>query len=174
MTLKIDFSGLDKKLSSIVNKYDEITDQALKETAEQAVKIIVARTRRKSVDKDGNSFVPYSESYLNSRKKAGASKRVILTSTGSTVGSGNRGKLKGNKQGGQMLNSLAAERVDKGEKYVITVARGIEAVKLTRHVRGEGNLPKRNPMGFTTSEEKLLINRTRRQIKFKIGKLGNK
>ena len=176
MALTIDFSKFDKKLSELIVKQDKIVSDALKETAEQAIKTIVQRTRRKSQDKDGQAFAPYSESYLKQRKKAGASSRVTLTSPGATVGgSGRRGKLKGNKQGGAMLNSLTIERVEEnGNRYVITAARGIELEKLRLNVRGAGNLPKRNPMGFTNAEDKLLTNRASRQILFKIRKIGLK
>lgn len=176
MTLRIDFTKFDKKLTEIARKSDGIISDALRETAEQAVKVIVRRTRDKSKDKDGKAFVPYSDSYLNQRKKTGAGSRVILTSSGKTSGGkGRSSPLKGNSQGGQMLNSLSIQRVeDNGHRYVLTVARGIELEKMRAHVRGEGNLPKRNPMGFTQKEEILLQNSARRQILHDIKKIGTR
>ena len=174
--VKIDFSKFDAKLTRIVGDTDNIIQDAMKNTAAQAVNIIKRRTREKGQDKDGKAFKPYSESYLKQRKQAGAGSKVNLTSAGKSVGGkGKKGALKGNAQGGAMINSITVERVeDNGHRYVITAARGIELDKLKGHVRGSGSLPKRNPMGFTAKETKLLEDRAKRQIQFKMKKLGNR
>jgi len=179
MTLKFDTSRLDRKLAAISTELLKEGKRAIKETSEQAVKIIVQRTRQKSQDKDGKKFKKYSDAYLKQRQDAGATSRVILTSSGSTAGGKTRKKqrksLRGNAQGGTMLNSLTIVRVeDGGLKNIISVARKKELIKLAGHVRGEGDLPVRNPMGFTREEEKRLILRTSRQIKAALRKVGRK
>jgi len=171
--LKINFDKMDRKLSEVVRTVDKITGKILKETAEQAIKTIVSRTRRKSQDKDGKSFRRYSSQYSEQKRKAGANNNVNLTSTGQRRGG--KGPLKGNRQGGTMMNSLAIIRVEDGKtRYIVGAARRIEQEKLTRHVRGSGNLPKRNPMGFTNKENEVLVKRASRQYLDKIRKIGLK
>lgn len=171
--VKIDFSKFDKKIAAIINDVDKIAATAIKEGAEQSVKTIVQRSRRKGQDKDGKNFKPYSESYKEFKKSVSAPSTVNLTSAGQRQGKGT-GPLKGNRQGGTMLNSLAVIRVeDKGTRRVISTARQIETKKLEGHVRGEGRLPVRNPMGFTKAEDEEISGRIARQIQNKIKKLGN-
>lgn len=177
MTLNVDFSKLDKKLVDVKNAFDKQVARTIKETAEQAVKIIVQRTRSKSQDKDGKGFKKYSDSYLEQRRKSGASSRVILTSAGATVGGkarkGRRKALRGNAQGGTMLNSITIVRIEnQGQKAVISLARPLELKKMTGHVRGSGSLPVRNPLGFTKAEDKLLTTRAATQITAAIQKIG--
>ena len=181
MTLEFDFSKLDSKLANLSKETQAEAQRVIKETAEQAVKIIVQRTRSKGVDKDGNPFKPYSDSYLAQRKKAGASSRVILTSAGATVSGkkrkGRRKALRGNAQGGTMLNSVTIVRIDNQgadtPKAVISVARVKELEKMKRHVRGDG-VPKRNPLGFTPAEDKKLRTRAAKQITALIQRLGRR
>lgn len=173
MTLKINFDKFDRKITSISKSFLFIVDEALKETSEQALKTIVKRTRSKNEDRNGLQFVKYSTSYITSKRKAGASAKVNLTSAGTTRGRGRTGSLKGNKQGGSMMNSLTTEKVNH-ERYRITASRGIELEKLRAHVRGEGNLPQRDPMGFTDKEDKLLSGRVVRQVTKKIKEIGRK
>jgi hypothetical protein len=179
MPIKIDTSRLDKKLTDVVKTIQEEGKRVIDETAEQAVKTIVSRTRRSSRDKDGKQFKPYSSQYKKQRQKAGATTRVVLTSAGKTTGGKTRKTkkraLRGNAQGGSMLNSLTVVRVeDGGLKRVISVARQKELLKLEGHVLGKGRLPVRNPMGFTEPEEKKLIKRAERQMTAAIQKVGLK
>ena len=181
MTLKVDFSKLDNKLATLSKETQAEAQRVIKETAEQAVKIIVQRTRSKGVDKDGNPFKPYSDSYLAQRKKAGASSRVILTSAGRTTsGKGRKGRrksLRGNAQGGTMLNRVTIVRIDNQgtdtPKAVISVAGAKELEKMRRHIQGDG-VPKRNPFGFTTAEDKKLRNRASKQITSIIQRIGKR
>ena len=177
MTLKIDFSKLDKKLVDVKKSFDKQVARTIKETAEQDVKTIVQRTRSKSQDKDGKGFAKYSDSYLEQRRKSGASSRVILTSAGATTTGkarkGRRKALRGNAQGGTMLNSITIVRIEnQGQKAVISLARPLELQKMTAHVRGSGNLPVRNPLGFTKAEDKQLTTRAAIQITAAIQKIG--
>ncbi len=172
MTLKVNFKGMDAKLKAVIDEIDRAKAVVMRETAEQAIKTIVRRTRQKSQDFEGKSFRPYSSAYAKQKQKAGASTKVNLTSTGQRK-SGGKGSLKGNRQGGTMLNSLTIIRVeDDQSRFVIGAARRPEQIKLARHVRGSGSLPKRNPLGFTSAEEKLLVLRAVRQFKAKIRKIG--
>ena len=171
MTLKVDFSKFDKKLVDVVKAVETEAARAIRETAEQAIKTIVSRTRRKNQDKDGKRFKRYSEGYLKQRKEAGAGSKVVLTSPGRKQSKGS--KLKGNQQGGTMLNSLTIIKVeDKGTKNIIGVARKKELIKLTGHVQGKGSLPVRNPMGFTKKEDEILSFRAARQIMVAIRRVG--
>ena len=174
MTFKVNFSGMDEKLKAVADEVERIQGQIMKETAEQAIKIIVRRTRSKGLDFQGKAFPAYSTQYANQKQKAGASTKVNLTSTGQKKPGGS-GSLKGNRQGGTMLNSLTIIRVEDGKsRFIIGAARRIEQIKLARHVRGSGNLPKRNPLGFTNAEEKVLVLRAVRQFKAKIRKIGQR
>ncbi len=171
MPINVDFSKLDKKFSDLTKQFEKEAKTVIKETGEQAIKIIVQRTRQKGQDREGRQFKPYSKGYLKQRRKSGASSRVILTSAGATVGGKKR--LRGNAQGGTMLNSLTIVRTeDGGLKVVISAARKIELDKLAGHVRGEGGLPIRNPLGFTPLEDKKLTNMASRQLKQVIRKIG--
>ncbi len=170
--LEVDYSGMDRKLAAVVDEVDRIKGTILKETAEQAIKTIVSRTRRKGQDYNGKAFTPYSTSYAEKKRKDGASTRVNLTSTGQRAGGG-RGALRGDRQGGTMMNSLTIIRVEERKsKYIIGAARRIEQIKLARHVRGDGNLPKRDPLGFTKQEETELSDRATKQFLVKIRKIG--
>jgi len=169
MTLKIDFSKFEKKLIALPRALEVKGKQVIKETAEQAIKTIVQRTRRKNTDKDGRKFKRYSDAYIKQKARAGANSQVNLTSTGKVKGS----RLRGNSQGGAMMNSVTIVRIeDKGLKSIISVARPKELRKLTRHIRGEGTLPIRNPFGFTAQEEKILSKRAALQITAAIQKIG--
>ncbi|MEC9236973.1 MAG: hypothetical protein VX803_12080 [Pseudomonadota bacterium] len=181
MTLEFDFSKLDSKLANLSRETQAEAQRVIRETAEQAIKIIVQRTRSKGVDKDGNPFTAYSKDYLAQRKKAGASSRVILTSAGATVSGkkrkGRRKSLRGNAQGGTMLNSVTIVRIDNQgtdtPKAVISVARPKELEKMRRHIQGDG-VPKRNPFGFTTAEDKKLRKRASTQITSIIQRIGRR
>ena len=169
MTLKIDFRKFEKKLISISRVLEAKGKQVIKETAEEAIEVIVQRTRRKNTDKDGKKFARYSDGYKRQKARAGASSQVNLTSTGKTRG----GRLRGNAQGGAMLNSITTIRIeDRGLKRIISVARPKELKKLIRHVRGNGRLPIRNPLGFTRQEEERLSKRAALQITAFIQKIG--
>lgn len=177
MTLTVDFSGMDKKFSRVISDLQAEAARTIKETGEQAIKIIVQRTRQKSKDKDGRTFKPYSQGYLKQRRKAGATTRVVLTSAGSTASGKKSSKqkrsLRGNAQGGTMLNSLTIVRTENRKtKVVISSARRKELIKLAGHVRGEGSLPIRNPLGFTPPEEAKLVLRASRQILTAIRRAG--
>jgi hypothetical protein len=178
MTFNIDFSGMDDKLADVLKATEKEVRVSIAKTAALAVTIIHTRTREKSQDKDGNQFKPYSDGYAKFKKKRGAPSRVNLTSTGTTVKGSTRkgkGRLKGNKQGGQMVNRISIVRTeDRGAKAVISVDGRFELEKMQRHVRGAGKLPIRNPMGFTNKEAERLSKITRTRIIAAIQKQGRK
>ncbi len=125
---------------------------------EKAVRTIVERTRD-GKNRNGKRFRKYARQTVRDKRRRGVSpdpaSTVTLTDTGA------------------MMNSIQISTIDPvSGRAIITSVRSREQKKLARHVRGEGKLPIRNPIGFTREEADEIAELGQRRITAKIREIG--
>jgi hypothetical protein len=116
-------SDIGKKLEQLVDEATHTSVQELLETAHFCQALIVARTKN-GLDADGKPFAAYSQSYTETRQKAGYGTTPDLVRTGHMIGS--------------MLVTANAEQA------TISFANAHEAEKAAAHHYGTKHLPERS------------------------------